>query len=127
MPKQLTSDAEVVEYVSKTKGAIGYVNSTIPTEGVKTLIVLAEENKFQRMLLKRMEPEYPEALKIRHISGTVRLLLTVSPKGNVENVEVVGGNPIFAETAAKAARLWVYTAAPSQTKIEVNIAFEPGS
>ena len=126
MPKQLTSDAEVVEYVSKTKGAIGYVNSTSPTEGVKILTVLSEESKFQRTLLKRMEPEYPEALKIRHITGNVRLLLTISPKGSVENVEVVGGNPIFAETAAKAARLWVYSAAPSQTKLEVNIAFEPG-
>ena len=73
-----------------------------------------------------MEPEYPEALKTRHISGTVRLLLTISPKGNVENVEVVGGNPVFTETAAKAARMWVYSPAPSQTTIEVNIAFEPG-
>jgi hypothetical protein len=39
MPKTLSSDAEVVAYVAKTKGAIGYVGSGASTEGVKTLQV----------------------------------------------------------------------------------------
>ncbi|MGA2349573.1 MAG: hypothetical protein ABSF70_03995 [Terracidiphilus sp.] len=39
MPKSLPSDAEVVAYVAKTKGAVGYVSSGAPTEGVKTLQV----------------------------------------------------------------------------------------
>jgi hypothetical protein len=39
MPKSVASDAEVVAYVSKTKGAIGYVSSAATTEGVKTLEV----------------------------------------------------------------------------------------
>jgi hypothetical protein len=39
MPKTLGSDAEVVAYVAKTKGAIGYVSSAAATDGVKTLQV----------------------------------------------------------------------------------------
>jgi len=39
MPKALGSDAEVVAYVAKTKGAIGYVSSDASTEGVKSLQV----------------------------------------------------------------------------------------
>jgi hypothetical protein len=39
MPKTLTSDAEVVAYVAKTKGAIGYVSASASAEGVKTLQV----------------------------------------------------------------------------------------
>jgi len=39
MPKQLASDAEVVAYVAKTKGAIAYVSAGASTEGVKTLDV----------------------------------------------------------------------------------------
>ncbi len=39
MPKSLANDAEVVSYVAKTKGAIGYVNSSTAAEGVKTLEV----------------------------------------------------------------------------------------
>jgi ABC-type phosphate transport system substrate-binding protein len=39
MPKILASDAEVLAYVKKTKGAIGYVSPGADTEGVKLLEV----------------------------------------------------------------------------------------
>lgn len=39
MPKMLGADAEVVTYVAKTKGAIGYVSAGTSAEGVKTLEV----------------------------------------------------------------------------------------
>ena len=37
MPNALGTDAEVVAYVAKTKGAIGYVSGGASTAGVKTL------------------------------------------------------------------------------------------
>ncbi len=39
MPKELATDADVVAYVARTKGAIGYVGSGAATAGVKTLEV----------------------------------------------------------------------------------------
>lgn len=39
MPKTLAGDAEMVSYVAKTKGAIGYVSGGASTAGVKTLEV----------------------------------------------------------------------------------------
>ena len=39
MPKALAGDAEVVAYVAKTKGAVGYVGSGTDTAGVKVLQV----------------------------------------------------------------------------------------
>jgi ABC-type phosphate transport system substrate-binding protein len=39
MPKTVGSDAEMVAYVAKTKGAIGYVGGDASAEGVKTLQV----------------------------------------------------------------------------------------
>jgi ABC-type phosphate transport system substrate-binding protein len=39
MPKTLGADAEVVAYVAKTKGAVGYVGAGTSTAGVKTLEV----------------------------------------------------------------------------------------
>ena len=39
MPKTLGADAEVVAYVAKTKGAIGYVSAGAATAGVKALEV----------------------------------------------------------------------------------------
>jgi ABC-type phosphate transport system substrate-binding protein len=37
MPKTLGADAEVVAYVARTKGAVGYVAADAATDGVKTL------------------------------------------------------------------------------------------
>jgi ABC-type phosphate transport system substrate-binding protein len=39
MPKTLGTDAEVVAFVERTKGAIGYVSAGASTAGVKTLEV----------------------------------------------------------------------------------------
>jgi len=37
IPKAFSSDSELIEYVAKTKGAIGYVSANANTAGVKTL------------------------------------------------------------------------------------------
>lgn len=39
MPKAFASEADVVAYVEKTKGAIGYVSAATPTGGTKVLEV----------------------------------------------------------------------------------------
>lgn len=39
MPKTLASDSDVVDYVAKTKGAIGYVAASATVTGVKTLLL----------------------------------------------------------------------------------------
>ena len=39
MPRTFDSDAQVVEYVAHTRGAIGYIASSSPHPGVKTMAV----------------------------------------------------------------------------------------
>ncbi len=123
MPKVLGSDAEVVAYVARTRGAIGYVSSATSTEGVKTLAVGVVNNKAERTLLTRVEPDYPQMLKILNIGGTVRLRVSISAKGNVEQVELLGGNPILGESAAYAVKQWVYASGKSRTIAEVSFHF----
>jgi hypothetical protein len=53
MPKKLASDAEVVAYVAKTRGAIGYVSAKTSTEGVKTLTIVGAESGVHRRLITR--------------------------------------------------------------------------
>jgi hypothetical protein len=60
MPKQLDSDAEVVAYVARTKGAIGYVSAETIGEDVKTLTIVHGGNGTQRRLISQVEPEYPD-------------------------------------------------------------------
>jgi TonB family protein len=124
MPRQLGSDAEVVAYVARTKGAIGYVSAGTAVENVKTLTIVREGNAAQRRLLTRVEPDYPDTLKRLNIGGTVRLQLTIGPGGNVETVKLLGGNPILGESAMAAVKQWVYTASRSRTIAELSIPFD---
>ena len=39
MPKVCDSDAEVIAYVAKTKGAVGYVGAGVAAQGTKTLAI----------------------------------------------------------------------------------------
>jgi TonB family protein len=124
MPKQLGSDAEMVAYVARTKGAIGYVSAETTVEDVKTLTIVRAGNGAQRRLITRVEPNYPDTLKRLNIGGTVRLQLTIGPKGNVEIVEVLGGNPILGEAAVAAVKQWGYTPSHSRTIAELSISFD---
>lgn len=55
----------------------------------------------------------------------VRLKAKVSAEGKVSSVDIVGGNPILAESAAKAVMNWKYVPASAQTVEDVSINFNP--
>ncbi len=104
MPKALHSDEEVVAYVASTRGAIGCVSATATLDGVKTLAVYPAENEGARKLISRVEPVYPIVLLSNHIGGTVQLRVTIAANGAVEDVELLGGNPILGEAAMAAVK-----------------------
>jgi len=124
MPKTVSSDAEVVAYVAKTKGAIGYVGTGANAEGVRTLTI-ADSTGAERQLVTQVAPAYPKDLQERSIGGTVRLKVMVAANGSVEHVEVLGGNPILGEAAATAVQKWKYAASSSKTTMEISVPFEP--
>lgn len=124
MPKELDSDNEMVAYVARTKGAIGYVSAETSSEGVKILAVAHAGDSAQRTLITRVEPQYPETLKRLNIGGIVRLRVTISAKGNVEEVQLLGGNPILGEAAISAVRRWIYAPSHSHAVTEISIPFD---
>ena len=123
MPKVLSSDVETAAYVAKTKAAIGYVSGDTNTDQVKVLAV-TDDATARRTLVTRIEPEYPETLKRRGISGTVRLELTISAKVVVESAAVLGGNPILGEAAVEAVKNWIYSPGAARTLTQVSITFD---
>lgn len=125
MPRTLGSDAEVVAYVARTRGAIGYVSSATSANGVKTLTI-GESSSAERKLITRIEADYPATLKRLNIGGTVRLRVSISARGKVEEVALIGGNPVLGESAAIAVKQWVYAAGRSRTIAEVSIVFDSG-
>ena len=83
------------------------------------------EEHANRRLIHSQKPEYPTVLKALGIGGTVRLNVKVLANGSVADVHILGGNPVLAESAAKAVKTWKYAAAASPSNEILTLEFAP--
>jgi TonB family protein len=61
-----------------------------------------------RLLIHMAKPTYPAVAEVNFIQGSVKLLITVSPKGEVIATHIVEGEPLLAAAAIEAVRKWLY-------------------
>ncbi len=87
---------------------------------------IAQDNNI-RKLLKKAPVGYPYILKSKGIGGVVKLKVFIKPDGTVRDAEVVGGNPILAESAQKSVMQWKFSPGSSETALEVSVTFDPHS
>ncbi|HEU5403514.1 MAG TPA: energy transducer TonB [Terriglobales bacterium] len=70
-----------------------------------------------RKIKNQVQPTYPELARQMHLSGTVRIEVTVNEQGSVKETKVVGGNPVLADAAIKAVQKWKFEPGPQETKL----------
>ncbi len=76
-----------------------------------------------RKVIQTQQPDYPQVLKTKGIGGKVRLRARVLANGTVANVDIMGGNPVLAESAAKALMTWKYAQGVTSTYEIVTFTF----
>ena len=86
----------------------------------------AQDNN-ARKVLKKAPVQYPAILKSKGIGGVVKLRVYIKSDGSVRDTEVMGGNPILAESAQKSVGQWKFTPGSSETTMEVSVVFDPHS
>jgi len=59
-------------------------------------------------VLYNPRPAYPAMAKQARIQGVVRLNVTISKEGTVQDIQVASGHPLLVDAATDAVRLWVY-------------------
>jgi TonB family protein len=55
-----------------------------------------------------VQPEYPQAARISHITGDVVLHVLIDREGNIAELTLVSGHPLLAESAINAVKQWKY-------------------
>jgi protein TonB len=88
-------------------------------------IVAVQGQEPDRKIVKKVEAKYPDLLKKKGIGGTVRLKATVKADGNVKSVDVIGGNPILAESAKTAVLQWKFAPSSAESSVDVSVSFDP--
>ena len=61
------------------------------------------------MLIHRVEPVYPTLPRQLGRSGRVELRAIIATDGSIQSLEVVGGDPLFYQSARDAVRQWRYS------------------
>jgi TonB family protein len=84
----------------------------------------AQDNGVRKVIKKAPVP-YPSILKAKSIGGVVKLKVFVKADGSVREAEVVGGNPILADSAQKSVLQWKFSAGSSETVMEISVVFDP--
>jgi len=62
------------------------------------------------MLIHRVEPVYPILAKQTHREGRVELRARIATDGSIQSLQVVGGDPMFYQSALEAVGQWHYRA-----------------
>lgn len=64
---------------------------------------------FMRTLREmRVDPSYPQAALKARISGLVETKIIISKTGDVQNVQLISGDPVLAPSAIEAVKQWHY-------------------
>lgn len=123
-PLVVESEAEVVEFVNKNSGAIGYISSDFEPFGVRVVSLLVPPVR-----TKFVQPRITAAAKRAKAQGTVTLELVVDAKGDVVDVYPISGLGYgLTQAAVNAAEQWKFQPGtlggqPTESTIRFSVRF----
>lgn len=83
------------------------------------------QGELARKTKTKVAPVYPPLARKMNITGTVKVLVVVSPNGGLKDTKVVGGNPLLVNAAMDALKKWKFEPADSESTGTVEFKFEP--
>lgn len=88
-------------------GVLGGIPSAAPPPPVPTRIRVSTGVQ-EAKLLRKVTPNYPPIAKQARIQGTVQLEALISRAGDIQNLRVLDGHPLLAQSAVEAVQQWRY-------------------
>lgn len=93
------------------------------------LRVRVSQGVSQAMILRKVQPVYPEEARQGHVEGMVVMKAIISESGNVIELTLVSGHPSLVPAALEAVKQWKYKPyllnnQPVQLETLVTVAFE---
>lgn len=87
------------------------------------LVQALPAQELARKVVAKTAPTYPELAKKMHLTGKVKVEVVVSAAGSVSSAKLVGGNPVFEQSAIEAVKQWRFQPADKETKGIVLLEF----
>src|SRR5580765_7457859 len=87
-------------------GLVASVPTALPKASLGTVKI--SQGVSQGLLIKRVQPRYPQNALAMRVQGAVELQATINKEGNISNLKVVKGDAVLARAATEAVRQWRY-------------------
>jgi periplasmic protein TonB len=109
-PESVTPTLNPPTIASANDNALSSLMSSVPATLPKASLATTRisQGVSQGLLIKRVQPKYPQAALSAHAQGTVQIEATIDKEGKVTNLKVLSGHPILARSALEAVRQWRY-------------------
>ncbi len=88
--------------------SIAVVLSFGPTIASADDLVRLSEGEARKLLVSKVDPEYPTMAKQMRLSGKVQVDCFVDTNGAVEKVQILNGNPLFSSSINTAMKKWKF-------------------
>ena len=116
-----------------TGGAVSFQNMRLwAIAGLLTVVVIVfhplpavAQGELTRKAKTKVAPVYPDLARRMNITGTVKVLVVVSPNGALKDTKIVGGNPLLVNAAMDALKKWKFEPADSESTGTVEFKFQP--
>jgi TonB family protein len=92
---------------------------------VFSLMTVSASGQESRKLIAQPVPVYPELARRARLSGTVKVEVLIAANGQVKDVKVIGGHPLFVDATTEALKKWKYAPSNSETTAELEFNFHP--
>ncbi|HET7207658.1 MAG TPA: energy transducer TonB [Terriglobales bacterium] len=105
--------------------AVGLVVLAFGVVVVRPSRAFSEDQEISRKVKSKVAPVYPDIARRMSISGTVKLVVVVSPNGAVKSTKVLGGHPLLVTAAEEAVKKWKFETASEESSGVVEFTFRP--
>lgn len=90
----------------------------------QTILSFSQEPKAAtRKVTVKVIAVYPELARKMHVTGSVKIEVVIRPEGTVKSAKLVGGSPIFVESAMTVVKQWRFEPANVETRQVVTVGF----
>jgi TonB family protein len=110
-PEELEDIANSLQRLSfrdEPSPMMGIISSRPPAGVARPQRIRVSQRVSEGLLIKRMDPEYPDSARQKHVEGTVTLGAVIDKNGDVGQLSVVSGPTLLVPAALEAVRQWKY-------------------
>jgi TonB family protein len=99
--------------------------SALLVAGALTVRGQSDSNDVKRRVKVLAKPAYSDLARKLNLSGVVRVEVTIGADGHVKRTHVLGGHPVLAVEAEKAAHASEFEPGPRETTEVIEFKFNP--